>query len=89
MENILNDEISSILPKIRGPLDQKSENDLEYNVGCNTPKSQEATPKLGYSVVYPKNMGEMLPTVGGGILKISGYSGINMNTETVEGDPKS
>ena len=79
-------EISSILPKIRGPLDQESENDLEYNVGCNTPKSQETTPKLGYSVVYPKNMGEMLPTVGGGILKISGYSGINMNTETVEGD---
>jgi hypothetical protein len=76
----------SILPLVRGPLDEKSENDLEYDVGCHTPKSDDNTPAVSTGLVYPKGTGDIIPIGGGAILKLGGYSGIITRGESLDGD---
>ena len=76
----------SIIPIVRGPLDEKSENDLEYNVSCFTPKSIDTKPSVSTAIIYPKGTGRTIPIGGGAIFKVGGYSDILTRTEVIDGD---
>jgi hypothetical protein len=76
----------SILPLVRGPLDEESKNDLEYDVGCLTPKNSEDKPVVSTELVYPKGVGNTIPIGGGAILKLGGYPNIITRGEIVSGD---
>ena len=76
----------TIIPIVRGALDEKSENDLEYNIGCFTPKNLDNQPSVTTGLVYPKGTGNIIPIGGGAILKVGGYSGIITRTKITDKD---